>query len=240
MLNKLKTLKTITFRRLEAFTLSEVLITLVIIGVIAAITIPAVIANYTEQEKYSRVKKAYSTLANAMTRLRADGGDGIFEVSDSDINSTKSWFDNYMKPYIVTTKVCYDTAGCWNKGNTIKLNGQTESYNRSGTCIGSACITAVLNDGTLININVNSGSDAMSLAKTNVTSANSVFVHFDINGEKKPNQIGKDIFVTIFTENGLVPAYSNATHAQIEADCSSTGSGYSCIQKYLKQNSDRK
>ena len=56
----------------RAFSLSEVLITLVIAGVIAAITLPAIHANYTEREKIAKIKKIYSTLANAMTCVRAE------------------------------------------------------------------------------------------------------------------------------------------------------------------------
>ncbi len=53
-------------RKIKAFTLSEVLITLVIIGIIAAITVPAVVNNYVEQSTVSRVKKFYSTMSNAI------------------------------------------------------------------------------------------------------------------------------------------------------------------------------
>ena len=67
---------------LKAFTLSEVLITLVIIGVISAITVPFLTAEYTENEKIAKVKKTYATLANAMTLVKANGGDTIFEIQD--------------------------------------------------------------------------------------------------------------------------------------------------------------
>ena len=52
-----------------AFTLAEVLITLVIVGVIAALTIPSMINKTNNQETVSRLKKAYSTLAQATQRI---------------------------------------------------------------------------------------------------------------------------------------------------------------------------
>ena len=47
-----KIMKNIFSNNNKAFTLSEVLITLAIIGVVAAITLPTIIANYNEQDKY--------------------------------------------------------------------------------------------------------------------------------------------------------------------------------------------
>ena len=64
----------------SAFTLAEVLITLVIIGVVAVITLPSVFAEYREAERSGRVKKCYSTLANAMTVAKSLGSDMDFAV----------------------------------------------------------------------------------------------------------------------------------------------------------------
>ena len=48
------------------FTLAEVLITLGIIGVVAALTVPTLIAKYKEKENVAKLKKVYSTLSQAM------------------------------------------------------------------------------------------------------------------------------------------------------------------------------
>ena len=60
--------------KLKAFTLAEVLITLVIIGVIAAMTIPTLMNNTNNQELVSRLKKTYSELSQATNRIIADEG----------------------------------------------------------------------------------------------------------------------------------------------------------------------
>ena len=58
----------------------------------------------------------------------------------------------------------------------------------------------------------------------------------DINGAKKPNIIGKDIFVAVYSrEKGFVPAFNNRNSSQIKNDCSKSGRGVSCIMNYLKQ-----
>ena len=52
--------------RRAAFTLAEVLITLGIIGVVAAMTMPAIISSYQKKQTVSQLKKAYSLLSNGM------------------------------------------------------------------------------------------------------------------------------------------------------------------------------
>ena len=58
----------------KAFTLAEVLITLMIIGIVAALTIPSVISNYQQQEFKTGLKKAVSVLNEAIqTNIAIDG-----------------------------------------------------------------------------------------------------------------------------------------------------------------------
>ena len=49
-----------------AFTLAEVLITLGIIGVVAALTMPTLITKYQKKATAAKLKNAYSTLQNAV------------------------------------------------------------------------------------------------------------------------------------------------------------------------------
>ena len=58
--------------RRAAFTLAEVLITLGIIGVVAALTLPTLIQNHQKQVYVTQLKKAYSTLGNAFNKMAVD------------------------------------------------------------------------------------------------------------------------------------------------------------------------
>ncbi len=69
--NYIRALRELTNKK--AFTLVETLITLVIIGVIAAMTIPTLISKYHEQETVTKLKKAQSILANAISMQKAKG-----------------------------------------------------------------------------------------------------------------------------------------------------------------------
>ena len=58
-----------------AFTLAEVLITLGVIGVVAAITMPTLISNYQKHVTINRLKQTYTILYGAIKRSEADNGD---------------------------------------------------------------------------------------------------------------------------------------------------------------------
>ena len=102
-------------RRLTAFTLAEVLITLGIIGVVAALTIPTLMANHRKQVVETRLAKFYSTINQAIKTAEADYGDanqwdrleyGFNEDEDGNPTTSKAlaWFEKYLKPYLKYTK----------------------------------------------------------------------------------------------------------------------------------------
>ena len=63
----------------KAFTLAEVLITLMIIGIVAALTIPSVISNYQQQEFKTGLKKAVSVLNEAIQMNISQDGETPYE-----------------------------------------------------------------------------------------------------------------------------------------------------------------
>lgn len=219
----------------SAFTLAEVLITLVIIGVVAAITLPSVFAEYREAERSGRVKKCYSTLANAMTVAKSLGSDMDFTVVDQNTQNMCDWFDTFLKPSLSTTKVCYNTAGCWSKGDTKYKNGRVVPWSRRGKGIGDNTINAVLNDGTFINIDAYHKGDIKNTYGVEIAEQKGLVIYFDINGAREPNTVGDDIFAVVYQDGGLVPAYNGAAETKIASDCTKRGTGLSCVLKYLKQ-----
>lgn len=59
-------------------------------------------------------------------------------------------------------------------------------------------------------------------------------IYADANGFQKPNVLGKDVFVYVFSERGLLPAGRDKTDTEIESECKSTG--YFCFEKYVRNN----
>ncbi len=219
-----------------AFTLAEVLLTLIIIGVIAAITVPVLQTMVGEQERTAKVRKVYSMFAQAFTFARAAGADMEFEEVDKDQQKMNAWYDEFMRPRINTMKVCYDAPGCWNEKDTFYYNGQKIPENRAGIGIGNQIITAVLNDGTTVNMDMWSTQDKIkNQFGIDPKGAAVMVVYFDINGPKKPNIAGRDVFVMAYSAKiGLVPAYKDKSKTDVDKDCAKNKSGVSCIQRYLR------
>ena len=87
-------------KRKSAFTLDEILITLGIIGVVAALTLPTVITNYQKQRTVSYVKKFYNEINNAIRLAAADYGDVESWMPEKKNNSYQDNL-NFMKTYIL-------------------------------------------------------------------------------------------------------------------------------------------
>lgn len=73
-----------------AFTLAEVLITLGIIGVVAALTMPALIAKYDEMVIVNKLKRSYSEIANAIELRKSELGTSDYaEQFNPNLSSTE-------------------------------------------------------------------------------------------------------------------------------------------------------
>src|SRR5574344_966823 len=114
--------------RKNAFTLAEVLITLGIIGVVAALTIPTLMQKTEERETVSKLKKVYSTLQNAYSRAINDEG----ELSDwGTITDTAAGSDLVLQkfvPYLNVLKNCGTTDfSCFYTGTYSTFKGSSFS-----------------------------------------------------------------------------------------------------------------
>ena len=99
-------------KTMTAFTLAEVLITLGIIGVVAALTIPALIANHKKTAVETRLKKFYSVMNQAITQSELENGDKStwnidmsVDKDNNDVSDNLEWYNKYLAKYLKTTKV---------------------------------------------------------------------------------------------------------------------------------------
>ena len=213
-----------------AFTLAEVLITLVIIGVIAAITVPSLINKTNNQETVSRLKKAYSTFAQATNLIIAEEGTPRADKGGWATNANNIY--KMYKRHLNNAKDCNSQHGCFNQGTYKFLNGDEDNrdYNTSYDWY-----KIVLADGVQVAFSNDTVADCgrtIDGISTNVCAP--IFV--DLNGEKKPNTFGKDVFGFVIKENGLYP---NGCDDERYCDAASTtgnfGKGYGCACKVLRE-----
>jgi prepilin-type N-terminal cleavage/methylation domain-containing protein len=217
-------------KKKAAFTLAEVLITLGIIGIVAAMTIPSLIHNQQKKVLENRLKEDYSIMQQVM---RFNEYDDLYldtNIPDN-ITGATNWFKTYLAPHLKYAQVCYDAAGCWqSKMNNRQLNGNVAGWNRLGVGIGYGIITVRLTNGSNLCIDGFSASDMMNWFGIKSTTSG-IIVYIDANGDGGPNVIGKDIFILGFTEKGLVPAGQDVTNEKVDASCKKGGNGYFCMKK---------
>lgn len=131
-------------KQLSAFTLVEVLITLGVIGVITAITMPALIQNHQKQVTENRLKKSFSTLNQALKMSEVENGPAKYwdlDLGENDADNSKKNAEKYIIPYL---KAEYCDSGSSNSNSA----GKCAKY--VGCGVGSQNYT--LADGTMIGI----------------------------------------------------------------------------------------
>ena len=185
-------------RRLAAFTLAEVLITLGIIGVVAALTLPSLIENHKKQVIVSRLNKVYSTLGNAFITAKEHEGE-VDSWNLVDYTQSSEYENNvlyYILPYMKTLKICKNERGCF----------PDISYGSIGTTSYGVNIDrrdyyskAILNDGVLITALTH---------RNNCTNEGSpcAAIRVDVNGSNPPNILGIDLHTFLVFKDRIVPA----------------------------------
>lgn len=211
------------------FTLAEVLITLGIIGVVAAITIPALLTNLNNRHTESILREDYSILQQMMTSANDDGA--ISNLSQDKMNNMrymKEWFETFFLPYIKVANVCYDTKGCW-IDEAKYPNGAIATSVATSTGCGGATISFQLYNGSSICMD----DYKIALFDTYGIKSDdaSLVFYLDTNGNKKPNVLGKDIFVFAYKPDleKIVPAGFDRTAEEIERNCSKRGNCFWCV-----------
>ena len=117
----------------NAFTLAEVLITLAIIGVVAALTLPTLVQNYKKHVVETKLAKFYTTINQAVAMSNTQNGEPADWVKDCGtsahqqctIDETLDWFKSYIGKYIVSEKIETNSANAiliyFNDGTIMKM-----------------------------------------------------------------------------------------------------------------------
>lgn len=182
----------------KGFTLAEVLITLGIIGIVAAMTLPSLIQDKKEKEIVSKLKKFQNTMSQAfLMSINENEGPGNWGL-DASFNIQEPTLANKLVPYLKITKDCGLNGKCFYNKDIYFLNKQrwTNLYNPTGW----GQMTLELADGSLVAMNV-INSDCSSVRGTSKNLQNvCAFLYVDVNGGVQPNTFGKDFFSFLFNQ----------------------------------------
>ncbi|MBO6087439.1 prepilin-type N-terminal cleavage/methylation domain-containing protein [bacterium] len=212
----------------NGFTLAEVLITLGVIGVVAAMTMPAVIQNWQKQAWTTQLKKSYSILNQGFQKMLADEGVNLLSQT-SVFNSINNGNANNDCRYsnAVTSVQCsafLEHLGKYFKFVEIKkfeISDNYDIFHLSGEPAKPAPTASsvytynaiILSDGTMIYkyyFNNRASGYKKGIMKGYIGD-----FWIDINGTKGPNKRGRDIFRFYIGDNGLV--YPEGSRAVSEA-----------------------
>jgi len=164
----------------SAFTLAEVLITLTIIGVLAAMTIPTLMNNINNMQYKIAYKKAYSEFSQAFLQAISEQSLTSRKATDDADATASEWA--VIKNAFKVSKDCPDgqISQCWAPGDTI--------WNRPAPGYG----------GSPSFIDASGRAWVMYYEEQNM-----YFV--DTNGNKKPNKFGQDRWIFTMLDDSNEP-----------------------------------
>ncbi len=164
----------------SAFTLAEVLVTLGIIGVVSALTVPTLMKNHQKVTYVTQLHKVYNEVSQAISMVLTDSN----AVSLAESKLKRNGIENFMRTYFKSTKICdSNTLTDCLADEYINMN---EATIRLRDSISSDGICAVLTSGSVVCIS------NMGLYT----------VLTDINGKSGPNILGRDLFTFQIDNSG--------------------------------------
>ena len=226
------------------FTLAEVLITLGVIGVVAAVTMPTLVTNIQDKVRKEQVRTVKYKLTKATDKMNSLG-----KIGPYDAPATKN-FVNELKKHMTIAKVCDsgNLSECWPsetvntyQNNSPTLSSVSVSSLTKGTDLKALALSSgnedtvgiVTGDGVPMLLVYSPKCQALDEVKTYtwsvedgkpVTNAttNCISAIFDINGSKGPNRVGQDIR----TLNSLFGSIDLGPVSITQAECNSIKTKY--------------
>ena len=119
--------------------MAEVLITLAIIGVVAAMTIPTLISNYQEKIRVTQLLKVHSQLSNAWQMIQLENGNidtwGLSSTNTGEVDedgdtiydkSSGEYISELLQKQFRVTKTCQTGESCEMR-NRYSMTGEIET-----------------------------------------------------------------------------------------------------------------
>lgn len=214
--------------RTVAFSLAEVLITLGIIGVVAAITLPIIVGKIQKKVYINQLKVGYSILNSGFKQMMFE--DSAFEWSDTALYSAiesnggnltvknaeeaaKNIIEKYFKNIeFVDYEHLFEGSSC---SILVKTGAYAYGLKDQKTCYGSSNGSQYsFPNGMIMNISLYAPCTSSSKTDEQIRAAGGKMykdcgnITLDINGKKKPNTYGRDVFKFEITEKGIIiPRY---------------------------------
>ena len=203
----------------KAFTLSEVLITLGIIGIIAVLTVPAVMKNYRNRMYVAQLRKVYSQLSDAAQAIMNDQKAAHFSETTA---AAATSCTNRAKGE------CQAGAGYF-LNTYLKLIKRDCGFGKPNPCaVASYQSINGANAGTLAGDYCVQTTNGAAMCMRYDTANKIAEINIDVNGPSEPNTTGRDVFWIIISDDGRILDHDNNPD-----NCSNPGSG-GCLTKIMR------
>jgi type II secretory pathway pseudopilin PulG len=213
----------IMYKKKLAFTLAEVLITLGVIGVVAALTIPNLITAYKAKQLRTQFLKSYSNLAQTFRRMQADDLDT--DLRSSEYTASNPFYKTFMT-YQTGAKLCAPSTA-----TALKTPEGCYSYiiGTDDNSYKTLSRTAKIPDGMFNNGEVLLANGSLVFFDDSPKNEGwiGVTIYIDINGYiNGPNLLGYDFFVFEVIDGTLKPM--GATGTSCYRDSSTSWQSWHC------------
>ena len=168
--------------RKAAFTLAEVLVTLGIIGVVSAMTVPTLMQNYQRQSYVTQLHKVYNELSQALLRYQTDKN--AINFKEAGLSGSEAYTE-FQKNYFKVVQDCGTTQTPCFASSYKKMSGSSTNFKCKYGCMSLASGAAIGGYGN---------------------GTNGVYeIVVDVNGQKGPNIFGRDAFTMyIYTAQNVI------------------------------------
>ena len=186
------------YKSLKAFTLAEVLVTLGIIGLVAAITLPTLVNKYQKKTYVTGLQKFYTQISQVMVSMKHQTSCEDMSCMGFEGSINSAWVENATKLFQENyhiLKFCYGTSTC--EYEAFFINGTS-----SGKIFTANEFSFKTTDGFII--------------KLMPWNDNWSSLTVDVNGSKNPNVIGRDIHLFRINKQGEVHPYYGYKYAQTQ------------------------
>lgn len=181
----------------KAFTIAEILITLGIIGVVAALTLPLLTEDSQKKVYANKLSAAVSDFENAMTTMLEKEGKDMLQL-------TPAWTGSFLTELNKTMPHKTSKIGALARKNLNKSNGNAfpsdNNFRNHKGAIFSVVITEKYKSlGTI--------KESVAMANGCTITSIAADVYIDVNGESKPNIWGRDTFRYVLSNDGHLYPY---------------------------------
>lgn len=181
-------------RKLGAFTLAEVLVTLGIIGVVSALTLPTLTKNHQKKTAVVQLHKIYNDFQQGLAAEM--NNKNAVNLIEAGLNSASR--ETFLKSNFKIVKDCGTGSGCF--ASTYRAMGDSGAT-ASGINNSSSYYKVTLASGASVAMRVSN----ISSSNANTTSFGSIYV--DTNGLQGPNVAGRDYFRMYIYADGVLDDY---------------------------------